>query len=135
MRVLLLTPIDKLDKDAIDSAFCRAIWVKKSKKVMECRAKNYPIRRFTNLPNSPIKFDPDKVAEFFNKDVAKKDKLREGSLTYVICEAYTKGKSFKEIEASQGVHRQQVKQEIQKGLKWFLEHHELDGETKEGKKR
>jgi hypothetical protein len=132
MRVLLLTPIDKLDKDAIDPAFCRAIWEKKSKKVMECRAKSYPFRRFTNLPDSPIKFDPDRVAEFFNKDVAKKDKLREESLTYAICEAYTKGKSFKEIEASKGVHRQQVKREIQKGLKWFVEHYELEEPAETG---
>ena len=93
-----------------------------------------PFRRFTNLPYIPIIFDPDRVAEFFNKDLSKASILRDKSLTFAICESYAKGNTFTKIAESKGLHREQVKREVIKGLNWFLENYEEPVETVEGEK-
>ena len=98
------------------------VWKKKSKTFIKCKAKSYPPRRFTGLPDSPIKFDPDRLAQFFNEEVSKLPK-NEGGLTYKICKLYANDTPFNDIVCLTGIHRQQAKREIQKGLKWFLKNY------------
>jgi hypothetical protein len=66
--------------------------------------------------------------------VSKASVLRDKSLTFAICEAYAKGKTFTNIAETKGIHREQVKREVIKGLNWFLENYEEPEETVEGKK-
>jgi hypothetical protein len=133
-RMIFVSQIEKLDKDAIHPAFCRAEWKKLSKKVMECRSKHYPFRRFTHLPPSPIRFDADRPADFFNKEMLKKRDLGEMSLTYQVCQLYSQDLPFNEIKRRLGLHQQQLKRHIQKGLKWFLENYEESTDKEGGKK-
>ena len=91
---------------------------------LSARAKHYPFRKFTNLPPSPIKFDADRPADFFNKNIAKMSDLGEMSLTYRACYLYSKDIAFNKIKRELGVHQQQLKRMIQKGLSWFVENYE-----------
>jgi len=51
-------------------------------------SKHYPFRTFRNLPRSPIRFDADRPADFFNKEIAKVSKMGEMSVTYQACQYY-----------------------------------------------
>ena len=46
------------------------------------------------------------------------------SLTYEACQLYSQDLPFNEIKRRLGLHQQQLKRHIQKGLKWFLENYE-----------
>lgn len=124
-RMIFVSQINRLDKDAMHPAFCRAEWKKLSKKVMVCRSKHYPFRKFTHLPPSPIRFDADRPADFFNKEMLKKRDLGEMSLTYQACQLYSQDLPFNQIKRRLDLHAQQLKRHIQKGLKWFLENYEV----------
>jgi hypothetical protein len=67
--------------------------------------------------------------------VSKASKLNEKSLTYGICEDYAKGKTFADISNKRGRHKEQVKRETIKGLKWFLERYEDPEKHSEEKKK
>jgi len=75
------------------------------------------------LPPSPIKFDADRTADFFNREIAKKSDLGEMDLTYRVCQLYVSDLPFNEIKRRLGLHQQQLKRHIQKGLKWFVENY------------
>lgn len=128
LRVMILTQIAKIDTDVIDPAFCRSVWEKKSKKVMTCSTKNYPFKVFTHLPKSPIKFDPDRLAVFINKKLSKGGLSVKEDRTLQVCRLYGSNTPMNEIRDVTGLHPQQVKREIQKGLKWFVEHYSTQSE-------
>jgi hypothetical protein len=130
-RMILLSQIDSLDSDIMHPAFTRAVFTKQTKKVMTTVAKHYPPRTFTHLPSvqSVIRFDPDRQADFFNREVSKVRDSSHMSLTWQICEAYTEGVRFNEIKRRFGIHQQQLKRHIQKGLKWFIQNYEDSGDS------
>jgi hypothetical protein len=102
--------------------------------VIECRSNNYLYSKFADRLESLIKFDPDRIAEFFNKNISKKDKLKGKSLTFDVCDLYAKGNTFTKISNMKGLHGEQVKREVIKALKWFLEHYEMPETTSEDEK-
>lgn len=124
--MFLLSQIDSLDSDVLHPAFCRAVFEKLSKKVMVTHARDYPNRTFTNLPScqSVIKFDPDRRALFFNRELAKLTATGKESLIYKVAQQYVGKSSFKQIGKELGLHQQQVKRELIKALKWFLDNYE-----------
>lgn len=123
-RMVFISQIEKLDSDAIHPAFCRAVWKKLSKKVMICTSKHYPFRKFTGLPASPIKFDADRLAEFFNKKMSKDIKSDKSALIVQAAHLYSNNVPFQEISKQLDQHPEQVKRLIRRGLKWFVENYE-----------
>jgi len=129
-RMIVCSQIGKLDTDLIHPAFCRAIFIKKSKKLMVARSKHFRGERtFKNLPKSPIRFDPDRLAPFVSMKVSKKLDSKEMGLIYEIAEKYTKDWSMTQIKKELGLHQEEVRRHIRKALKWFVEHYE--GATEE----
>ncbi len=123
-RLFVLTQIDRLDADIMHPAFHRATWTCVSKGVMECRSKHYPFRRFEGLPKSPIDYDPDTLAKFIDKDVSKVADSKQLPVIFQVCGMYAKDMTFNQIGKETGLHKQQVKRFIQKGIKWFVENYE-----------
>jgi len=115
-RVIVISQNPKVDTDLIDPVFCRAKWEKLAKKVMRCTSKHHRPRTFKNLPKSPIRFDPDTLALFFDKDMSKMLDLKEKSVTYQIALSYGSGLSFPQIKRETGLHQEQIRREIRKAL-------------------
>ncbi len=132
-RVIICSQIQQIDKDIIHPAFCRAVFIKRSKKVMKCKSKHFSPRIFYNLPRSPIRFDADRVAEFIDRKLSKTAKNPQMELTYRICSMYVKGKSMTQITRELGYHTEEVRRYLKKGLKSFLEHEGAFQEEKEVK--
>jgi len=124
-RMIVCSQIGKLDTDLLHPAFCRAIFIKKSKKVMVVRSKHFRGERaFKNLPASPIKFDADRLAPFVSTKMSKKPDLKEMGLIYEIAEKYSKNWSMTAIKKDLDLHQEEVKRNIRKALKWFVENYE-----------
>jgi len=130
-RMIICSQIGKLDSDILNPAFTRAVWVKKTKKVMECRSKHHPPRTFRGLPRSPIRFDPDRLAPFIDTDLSKKGEKQNMGLTYEVASLYAKGISMSRIKKDKDLHQETVKRELRKALKWFVDNFERH-EGKEG---
>lgn len=123
-RMFFISQITKLDSDILNPEFCRATWEKKSKKVMLCRSRHHPPRTFRNLPRSPIRFDKDRLAPFIDTDMSSSMIGEQGGKVYEICSLYARGFSFRQIEKEKGIHPEETKRAIKKGLKFFLENYE-----------
>ena len=130
-RMILISQIDKLDSDILNPVFCRAVWEKKSKKVMYCTSKHHPPRTFYNLPRSPIKFDEDRLAPFINREVSKKRDLGKGSEIYEVAKSYGKGDSVTKIKTELGLHQETVKRDIRKALNRFIEYEDRTREEQQ----
>jgi len=121
-RMIVCSQIGRLDTDLVHPAFCRAIFKKLEKKVMVCRSKHFREERtFRNLPKSPIRFDPDRLAPFVRTNMSKKPDSKEMGLTYEIAEKYQQNWSMTQIKRDKGIHQEEVKRHIRKALKWFLD--------------
>lgn len=133
-RMIVCSQIDKIDTDILNPAFTRAVFVKKAKKVMFCKSKHFKPRTFYNLPKSPIKFDPDKLAPFISTEVSKKTDLEKGSEIYEVARFYSKGKSLSWIKREMDLHPEKVKRDIRKALALYLEYEDIkreeEGESK-----
>ena len=121
-RVIVCSQISKIDSDVLHPAFTRAVWIKRSKKVMFCRSKHHAPRTFFNLPRSPIRFDQDKLAPFVDKEVSKRTDLDKGDEIYEVARAYGKGISITRIKTDLGLHQEKVKRDIRKALNRFIEY-------------
>ncbi len=121
-RLIVISQIAKLDSDVIHPAFMRAEFKKLSKKVMIARSKHWHgTRTFRGLPRSPIRFSRKTLAKFvIDKKASKMFRSEEAKQLHDICTRYAKGASFRQIGADLEMHRQEVKRDIQKALKWFL---------------
>ena len=82
---------------------------------------------------SPIDYDPDTLANFFDKDIAKVGDSSTMPLIMRVCSIYQKGTTLNEIAKVTGTHRQQVKRMLQKGLKWFVDNYGVEEGNTEGK--
>ncbi len=124
--------IEKLDSDLMHPAFCRARFIKLSKKVMLCYAKKWKgSRRFTNLPRSPIRFDKDRIAKFIDAKMSKKPREVSKGRLYEIAKLRVSGKRFSEIGDKFGLHPQQMTREVNKILKFFVEYVDLREDGKD----
>jgi hypothetical protein len=123
--MLVLSQIASLDSDIMHPAFCRAEFTKRNKKVMTTFARDYKPQTFTGLPSCQkvIRFDPDRQALFFNRELPKKSELLKTDRIYQIAEMYSKDTPMSEIAESMGLHAQQVKRDVQKALKWFVDNY------------
>jgi len=124
-RMIVCSQIGKLDSDLIHPAFCRAVFIKINKKTMVATSKHWKGQRtFKNLPASPIKFDADRLAPFVSMKVSKKPDPKAMGLTYQIAELYSKNYSMTRIKGDLDIHQEEVKRNIRKALKWFVENYE-----------
>lgn len=123
-RLLALTQIDSLDSDLLHPAFHRATWTCTKKGVMQCRSKHYPFREYTDLPKSPIHYDPDKLAKFIDKEVYKIGDKSKRAVILNVAEMYSNKRNMGKIAKELGIHRQEVKRHLQKALKWFVDNYQ-----------
>lgn len=122
-RMILCTQSTKVDSIIWDSAFLRAVFTKLNKKVMVCRSKLFPELTFKNLPKSPIRFDPDRLADFSETESLF---YSETSLEYKVAYAYAvKGMTQGQIAEELGLHRQRVKRIFQRALKVYLKRQDI----------
>lgn len=133
-RMIICSQIGKIDSDVLNPAFTRAIFIKKSKKVMLCRSKHFSERVFYNLPKSPIRFDPDRLAPFVDKKVLKKTDLGKGNEIYEVAKFYAEDKSISWIKTELGLHQETVRRDIRKALKRFIESEDRRREEEEESK-
>jgi len=131
-RMIVCSQIEKLDSDIMHPAFTRAVWRKRSKKVMECVSKHHPPRTFRNLPRSPIRFDPYRIAPFLHKKMSKESGKVNRGRAYEIAKLRVAGWTLAEIGDKFDLHVEQVRRELKKGLKGFIEFtdaKEVEGES------
>lgn len=130
-RMLVCSQTEKIDTDVLDPVFTRAVFRKKKKTVMECVSKHFVgVRTFRDLPPSPIRFDPDVLAPFNMKEAKLTEKEGMG-ITYEVASMYSRGMSITKIKTEKNLHQEQIKREIRKALKWFVERYEGEGKEKE----
>lgn len=131
-RMIICSQIAKLDSDILNPAFTRAIFIKRSKKVLECHSRYFSSRVFKKLPRSPIRFDPDRLASFIDMDMSKKPDFGEMNRIYEIAEKYAHNWSMTQIKRElKMTTEEEVKRCIRKALKWFLANYEESSEAKE----
>jgi len=129
-RMIFCSQIEKIDTDILHPAFCRAMWRKVNRKTMVCISKHHRPRTFKNLPKSPIRFDPDKTANFvIDMKMSKGLDLRERGKIYEISKLYVDGFSFERISKDRGFHTEEVRRSIKKALKQYLEYEDLYGDA------
>jgi hypothetical protein len=121
-RMIICSQIAKLDSDVLNPAFTRAVFIKRSKKVMECRSRYFSPRTFINLPKSPIKFDPDRLAPFIDTKMSKKSEKMNRGRVYEIAKLRVAGWTLSQIGDKFGLHVEQVRREIKKALKGFIDY-------------
>ena len=66
-----------------------------------------------------------KLAHSIDKDMSKKPNFGEMGLTYEIAEKYSKNWSMTAIKKDLDLHQEEVKRNIRKALKWFVENYEV----------
>jgi len=123
-RMIICSQIGKLDSDVLNPAFCRAVMIKKSKKVLYVKSKHFRPCTFYNLPKSPIRFDPDRLAPFIDKKVSKVSELKNKSQVYEVCRLWLNGSKQTDIAEKFHLHPEQIRRLIKKGIKRFLEYEE-----------
>lgn len=128
-RIFFLTQINAIDTDLMNPAFFRAEWICERQGVMTCRSKHYPKRTLEDLPKSPIDYDPDKLARFIDKEMYNLPNNRQAEQILNIGEYYVKGLSYGKIANKLDLHKQQVKRELQKLIKWAIENYEEPSKT------
>ena len=122
-RMIFCSQSTKVDSSIKDTAFLRAVFYKRSKKMMYCESNLFPPLTFTRIPKSPIKFDPDSLAEFSETEGVVYSDL---SLEYKVASLYANGKSMCAIAKEMGLHRQHIKRAFQKVLKAWLKSQKID---------
>lgn len=110
-RMIFCAQTDKVESTLKDSAFLRAVFYKKSKKVMTCHSKLFESMMFTGLPRSPIKFDKDRLAEFSEIEGLL---LSDLSQEVKCATLYSGGMSMPKIARKLGLYDTQVKRAIMK---------------------
>lgn len=127
-RMIICSQIGKLDSDILNPAFTRAVFIKRSKKVMECKSRHFSPRTFINLPKSPIRFDPDRLAPFVDMEMSKKAELGNMGRVYEIAKLYVEGLGLSQIGDKFNLHREQIRRELKKALARYLEFVEAQAE-------
>lgn len=122
-RIIFCTQTDKVDSTLLDSAFLRAVFKKTTKKTMQCGSKLFEPMTFRNLPRSPIKFDKDRLAEFWEAEAIQYSDLSE---TMKVAKARLDGKSFSWIRDKMGVHPETAKRHVRKILKAYFEQQKIE---------
>lgn len=123
-RIIFCSQTEKIDTDMIHPAFCRSVWKKKSKKVMVCMSKHHATKTFYNLPRSPIRFDPHRTAPFIVKKMSKKPDFQNMGQVYEIARMRLEGATLSDIGDKFKMHPEQVRRELNKALKRFVDYEE-----------
>ena len=122
-RMIFCSQIDKVDSSIKDSAFLRAIFYKDSKKVMRCQSDLFPPLIFTHIPKTPIRFDPDRLAEFSEVEGVVYSDL---SLEYKVALMYVENNSMPKIAKELGVHKEVVRRTFKKVLGAWLKSQDIE---------
>lgn len=121
-RIVFCAQTDKVDSTLYDSAFLRAIFKKVNKKTMKCASKLFESLTFTGLPRSPIKFDKDRLADFFEAEAIQYSVLSD---SMKVAKARMEGWSFSRIRDELGIHPETAKRHVRKVLKAFFEREKI----------
>ena len=126
-RMIFCAQTTKIDSALLDSAFLRAVFTKKSKKVMECSSKLFETTTLTHLPRSPIRFDKDRLAPFIEDDGLLLDDLSVEVKCALLYARKQNPLSITAIEKKLGIHRQTVKRNIRKVLRAVIKEGQING--------
>ena len=113
-RMIFCSQTDKIDSQLLDSAFLRAVFKKKSKKVMQCSSRLFERLIFHGIPRSPIRFDKDRLAEFWQAESIAFSKLSD---EWKVGNARIEGKSYSWIRDNLKIHPETAKRHVRKLLK------------------
>lgn len=117
-RLIFCSQTDKVESTLKDSAFCRAVFYKVSKKIMTCKSPQFETMTFSGIPRSPIKFDADRLAEFSEiEGVAESDLSQEMKVATL----YIQGLSMTQIGKKLEMFDMQVKRAIKKVLRAYVD--------------
>jgi len=128
-RMIFCSQTMDVESTLKNEAFLRAIFYKVSKTVMTVRSSLFKPLTLTGIPKSPIRFDPDRVAEFSLKESIEYDSL---SLEMRCALGYSRGLSIRDLgkqlseELHTTVYDEQVRRGIRKVLKSMLEKESLE---------
>ena len=121
-RMIFCSQTEKVDSQLLDSAFLRAVFEKKSKKVLRCGSKLFESLTFTGVPRSPIKFDKDRLAEFWQvESIAFSDLSDE----WKVGNARIEGKSYSWIRDNLNIHPETAKRHVRKLLKALRDNEQI----------
>lgn len=123
-RVIIISQTEKVDSTLKDSAFLRAIMYKISKKRMKVVSRLFPTPlQFNAIPRSPIRFDKDRLAEFWESEaIAYSDLTDEGK----VAKAYADGFSYSWIRDNLKIHPETAKRHVRKCLDAFFKGKQLN---------
>jgi len=122
-RMIFCSQGEKVDSSIKDTAFLRATFYKPTKKMMICHSDLFPPLQFTNIPKTPIRFDPDRLAEFSEIEGVMYSDL---SLEYKVALRYDQDKSMPKIAKELGVHKEVVRRAIKKVLRAWLKSQDIE---------
>lgn len=119
-RMIFCAQTTKVESTLLDSAFLRAVFTKKTKKVMIAQSKLFESLKFSGLPRSPIRFDKDRLAEFSETEGVLLSDLSQEVKCAVL---YAGGLSMPKIarKFNPPLNDNQVKRAIMKVCKAFCE--------------
>lgn len=124
-RIIFCAQTTKVESTLLDSAFLRAVFTKKSKKVMIAQSSLFETLKFWGLPRSPIRFDKDRLAEFSEIEGLKLSDLSQEVRCAVL---YGGGLSMPKIAKTFNppLNDNQVKRAIMKVCKAFCEKEKIE---------
>lgn len=122
-RMIFCAQTDKVDSSLKDSAFLRAVLYKVNKKTMICRSNQFEALTLSRLPRSPIKFDKDRLAEFWEFEGMAYSDLSE---EMKVAKAYSDGFSYSWMRDNLKIHPERAKRHIRKVLKAFIEREKIE---------
>lgn len=117
-RMIFCSQTQDVDSVIKKPAFLRCQIEKLQKKTAQFTSDQFSQVTFFSIPKSPIRFDPDVLAEFSEYEPLTYDK---NNPEVYVSRLYVDGFSLTKIEKETGIHRQQVKRLLQKGLRAWLE--------------
>ncbi len=121
-RMIFCAQTSKVESTLKDSAFLRAVFYKIGKKVMRCSSHLFETIEFGGIPKSPISFDKDRLAEFSEIEGLAISDLAPSMKVAIM---YAQGLSMTAIGKKLGMFDTQVKRDIQKVLKAFIDKQQI----------
>lgn len=126
-RIIFCAQTEKVDSNLLDTEFLRCVFTKYVSKEdgfsMICGSRLFKPVTFTHLPKSPILFDKDRLAEFWEAEAIQYSDLSE---EMKVGKARMEGKSFSWIRDNLDVHPETAKRHVRKLLKAFFEQQKIE---------
>lgn len=121
-RMIFIAQTPKIDTELFDPTFLKAVIKKESKTVLTVKSSLFASDGFTDIPKSPIKFDPDRLAEFSIEESVGFDTL---SLEAQCARLYADDVSLSSIAKRLSIHKEEAKRNVRKVLRAYFEREQL----------